>query len=134
KAYVDEKLIDKLFDEGIINKVIEDLLKIRVETFGGESREINGQFVEPIQLQVVCQRLWDKLKASRIDQITQDYFGRLIDIDKALEDFYVEAVCEASENIGIREDVIRNWFEKKLITSSGTRGIIHREFESTGQI
>ena len=134
KAYVDEKLIDKLFDEGIINKLIEDLLKIRVETFGGESREINGQFVEPIQLQVVCQRLWNKLKTSRIDQITQDYFGRLIDVDKALEDFYVEAVCEASKNIGIREDVIRNWFEKKLITSSGTRGIIHREFESTGQI
>jgi hypothetical protein len=60
--------------EGIIDKLIEDLLKIRVETFGGESREAKGEFVEPIQLQVVCQRLWIKLKKSQTDQINQGYF------------------------------------------------------------
>jgi hypothetical protein len=30
--------MDKLFAEGIIDKLIENLIKIRVETFGGKSR------------------------------------------------------------------------------------------------
>jgi hypothetical protein len=50
-----ERLITKLFDEYIIDK----LLKIHIETFGGRYREINGEYVEPTQLQVVCQRLWN---------------------------------------------------------------------------
>ena len=112
KAHVDGKLIDKLFDEGIIDKLIEDLLTIRVETFGGKSREIKGEFVEPIQLQVVCQRLWNKLKTSQIDQINQDYFGYLGDVDKALEDFYVEAICEASKKTGIGEVLLENGLKK----------------------
>ncbi|MGC1931397.1 MAG: hypothetical protein WA667_20690, partial [Candidatus Nitrosopolaris sp.] len=93
KAFVNnERLITKLFDEGIIDKLIEDLLKIHVETFGGKYREINGEYVEPIQLQVVCQRLWNKLIHSEVDQISKDYFGYLGDVDKALEDFYVDAI------------------------------------------
>jgi hypothetical protein len=36
KALVnDERLITKLFDVGIIDKLIEDLLKIHIETLGG---------------------------------------------------------------------------------------------------
>jgi hypothetical protein len=35
------------------------------------------RFGEPIQLQVVSQRLWKKLRTSQIDQIAQDNFGHL---------------------------------------------------------
>jgi hypothetical protein len=48
--------------------------------------------------------------------------------------FYVETITETSKQIGIEEDAIRNWFEENLITSSGTRGIVHRGFKSTGCI
>jgi YVTN family beta-propeller protein len=129
EAYTDKKLIKKLFEEGVIEKLIEDLLKIRVETFGGQSQELKGEFVEPIQLQVVCQRLWNKLKISKIDQIDQSFLG---DIDKALVDFYVDAIREASKLPDINERKIREWFEEKLITSSGTRGVVHRGASSTG--
>jgi YVTN family beta-propeller protein len=115
KGHVDEAKIKKLFDEGVIDKLIGDLVKIRVETFGGQSQEVKGEFVEPIQLQVVCQRLWNKLRSSQLDQINQDFLG---DIDKALELFYVEAIREASKRTGVSEDVIRIWFDEKLITSS----------------
>ncbi len=134
KGYIDGKLITKLFGEGIIDKLVENLMKIRVETFGGKSREIKGEFVEPIQLQVVSQRLWNKLKISQIDQINQDYFEDLGDVDKALEDFYVEAVSKTSKRYNIGENIIRKWFGEHLITSSGTRGIVHRGFELTGGI
>jgi hypothetical protein len=134
KTAVNIKLIDKLFDEGIIDKLIEDLLKIRVETFGGKFREAKGEFVEPIQLQVVCQRLWIKLKKSQTDQINQGDFEYLEDVDKALEAFYVDAIVEVLKQTGIEEYTIRKWFEENLITSSGTRGMVHRGFKSTGGI
>jgi hypothetical protein len=134
KTTVNTKLIDKLFDERIIDNLIEDLLKIQVETFGGKSREVKGEFVEPIQLQVVCQRLWNKLKTSQVDKINQSYFEYLEDVDKALQGFYVDAVGEASNQTGVEEGLIRNWFEENLITTSGTRGIVHRGFNTTGGI
>ena len=71
---IDYRIINKLYDEGIIDQLIEELLKIRVEKFGGKSEEIKGEFVEPIQLQVVCQRLWNKLKSLELEQINKDYF------------------------------------------------------------
>ena len=110
---VHEKLIDKLFDEGIIDRLIENLLKIRVETFGGKSREVKGVFLEPIQLQVVCQRLWNKLKTSQVDQINQSYYEYLEDVDKALGGFYADAISETSKQTGIEEYTIRKWFEEK---------------------
>lgn len=90
--------------------------------------------MEPIQLQVVCQRLWIKLKKSQTDQINQGYFEYLEDVDKALEAFYVEAIGETSNETGVEEDTIRKWFEENLITSSGTRGTVHRGLDSTGGI
>jgi hypothetical protein len=54
--------------------------------------------VESIQLQVVCQRLWNQLKTSQVDQINQGYFENLEDVDKALEAFYVEAISETSSD------------------------------------
>ena len=127
-------MTDLRLDKTIVETIVDNLLKIRIETSMGKSSEIKGEFVEPIQLQVVCQRLWNKLKTSQIDQINQDYFGYLGDVDKALEDFYVEAISEASKTAGVEEDTIRKWFEENLITSSGTRGIIHKGLESTGGI
>ncbi|MGC2572467.1 MAG: beta-propeller fold lactonase family protein, partial [Candidatus Nitrosopolaris sp.] len=134
KAHLEPRAVDRLFDEHIVDRLVEDLLKIRVETFGGQFREIQGEFVEPIQLQLVCQRLWNKLKTSQVSQITQDDFGYLGDVDKALEDFYLEAICKASKQTGISEGAIRKWFEEKLITSSGTRGVVHRGVRTSGGI
>ena len=131
KAHGGEELTKKLIDKGVIDKLIDDLVRIRIETLDGRTQEVNGEFVEPIQLQVVCQRLWNKLKSGKIDEINQEYLG---DIEKALEDFYVEAVREASEKTHTPEGIVRNWFDEKLITSSGTRGIVHRGANSTGGI
>jgi hypothetical protein len=47
-------------------------------------------------------------------------------VDLALEDFYKDAILSASKQTGIVEGEIRRWCEENLITSSGTRSIIHR--------
>jgi len=71
--------------------------------------------------------LWNKLKTSP----TYEYLG---DVDIALQTFYVEAIGKATRQAGVSEYKIRDWCETKLITASGTRSIINREFETTGGI
>ena len=64
-----------------------------------KSDKVTGEYVEPVQLQVVCERLWEKLPPE-ITEITKNYVG---DVDNALADFYVKAICEAAAKTGITE-------------------------------
>ena len=122
-------------DDYVIEKLLDNLLNIQIETPAGKRREVKGEFIEPIHLQVVCQRLWQKsVHSSNISLNDLEIIG---DVDKALEDFYEDVIHRASEDTApnsakpnqsakIYEDDIRIWCEKKLITSTGTRSIVHR--------
>ena len=46
------------FEFNEIEQIVQDLMKIKIETIAGESLEVMGEFIEPIHLQVVCQRWW----------------------------------------------------------------------------
>jgi hypothetical protein len=126
------------FDELQAEKIVDDLLKMRIETITGKIREVKGEFVEPIQLQVVCQRLWrEKLSLSNTstplsNTLSPNDIELLADVDAALSDFYVNTIHEAAKQCRIYEGDLRRWFEDKLITSSGTRAFVHRDTESTG--
>ncbi len=126
--------IKEYYDE--IHKIIEDLLKMRVETFGKNGRrteEIKGIFIEPIYLQVVCQRWWRQRIANKNDQSkTNKSLQDFADVGKALEDFYEDVIHKAtSKQTNVSEDTIREFCEKKLITSNETRSIVYQEEKST---
>jgi hypothetical protein len=129
-------------DDDVIEMLLDNLLNIQIETSFGKRREAKGEFIEPIHLQVVCQRLWQKsLQGSNISVIDLQIIG---DVDAALEAFYEEAIHRASEGTTpkaakpsdgkIYEGDIRTWCEKKLITSTGTRSVVHRGPRLTGGI
>ena len=46
------------FGPGVAEKIVDDLLTMRVENIFGQTTEVKGEYVEPVQLQVVCQKLW----------------------------------------------------------------------------
>ena len=96
--------------------------------------ELAGEFVEPIQLQLIGQRLWKKLLSEKILNISLHNLGDLVDVDKALVEFYEGAIHETSKDTGIYEGDIRIWFETNLITPSGTRSIVHRGETLTHQM
>jgi YVTN family beta-propeller protein len=121
-----------IFAPGIAEKLVDDLLTMRVENIFGKIVDMKGEYVEPVYLQVVCQRLWMKVISSRITEITQEHLKGLADVNQALTGFYLDTISYASKQTHIKQDTIRNWFDQKLITSSGTRGIVHREDKSTG--
>ena len=47
--------------EKYIESIIKDLMKIQIEYTPGQPSEVEGEFVEPIQLQVVFKRWWEKI-------------------------------------------------------------------------
>ena len=121
------------FAEGVAEKLVDDLLKTRVETTPGEIAEITGEFIEAVQLQVVCQNLWRELPSDE-RQITFQHLKTYGNIEQELYRFYDEAIRAATEKAGIEEKEIRALFGEVLITTMGTRGMVYRAKESTGGI
>jgi len=125
------------FDPNAADQLMAELSEIRVAE-GDKFRETRGEFVEPVQLQVVCQSLWENLPSewkngpnassdgSRL--ITAEYIERFGDVDNALACYYdrsVERAAAASEG-RIGEGELRRWFGTALITPTGTRGLAFR--------
>jgi YVTN family beta-propeller protein len=124
----------RFFAPGVPEKLVNDLLTMRVENIFGKIVDMKGEYVEPVHLQVVCQRLWMEVMSSGINEITEEHLKGSADVNKALTEFYLDVISDASKQTGLKRDAIRNWFDQKLITSSGTRGIVHRELNLTGGI
>lgn len=111
------------FSKDAANLLVEDLSRVRVQQFDRSIAEHSGHDIEPVQLQVVCHRLWNHLPddTSEIDLEVIAAFGR---VDDALGAFYEESVVAVAQDTGTPERVIRDWFDKHLITEQGIRGQI----------
>ncbi|MBN2391537.1 MAG: hypothetical protein JXR84_12500 [Anaerolineae bacterium] len=125
------------FDEGVAERMVDDLCRIRVQRGSNdESAEATtiGPFVEPVQLQVVCSRLWENLpdqEDKMIQWVEVEEYGR---IDRALIDFYRSALDAAQEKTGASQKLLRRWFGNELITPMQTRGLVLRGSETTGTL
>ncbi len=120
----------KRFKEGVVASLIEELLKVRVETAQGEATEVVGEYVEPVQLQVVCRNLWTSLPPD-VEEISQEHLQAYGDVDQALRDFYESCLTQAKTGLNANESNLRQWFEHQLITPAGTRGIVFRDAKHT---
>ena len=100
----------RTFAAGVPDRLVKDLL-------GPEG------FVEPVQLQVVCERLWNTLPAD-VSTITLEHLERFGDVDEALSSFYDDAIAAASDAAQIPEGRVRTWVEETFITPIGTRNTV----------
>jgi preprotein translocase subunit SecG len=127
------------FAAGVAEQLVENLLMVPAETAKGVTK-VRGDSVEPVQLQVVCQTLWENCQntwrtlSSEKKVITREYLETFGDVDQALSTFYENAIRRVVQAIGVKEGVLRKWFEQSLITSAGTRGTVFRGQKETGDI
>jgi len=109
----------------------------------GVARFVPGEFIEPVQLQVVCYQLWEDLRNLPGDKITKADLNRLargqdlgIFVNQALADFYrdsVQKVLRVSK-ARVSEKQLREWFAHQLITEAKTRGFVFMGEHTTGGI
>jgi WD40 repeat protein len=109
------------FTDAAAVKLVDDLRRVRVQRPDGTAEEQLGPYVEPVQLQVVCRRLWGGLPADDMEIDEADVVA-VGDVDTALRGYYSERVATVAETTEVREQAVREWFDKWLITEYGIRG------------
>ena len=130
------------FAAGVAEKLVNNLRQVHVTTEEGEGvATAKGEFIEPVQLQVVCYQLWEQLRDTPGEEITDADLDRLAGgqdlsafIDRALGEFYEQALRRVLEKAGshVSEMELRRWFSERLITEAGTRGFVYRGESETG--
>jgi WD40 repeat protein len=119
------------FDAGVAERLVDDLRRVKADArFLGETGFL-GPYVEPVQLQVVCHRLWENLPEQEDRAIQWEEVEEHGNIDRALTDFYESALDAAIRETGVSERRLRQWFGRQLITPIGTRGLAIRGPEET---
>jgi hypothetical protein len=126
------------FAAGVAGMLVDNLRMVRT---AGQTEYHAGEYVEPVQLQVVCFQLWGDLRSREATTIELTDLERLARggnlakyVDRALSDFYERAIARVLEkpDLGITELALRSWFSDKLITKAVTRSIVFRN-ETTGE-
>jgi len=113
------------FKPDAVDKLVLDLAKVKVQQADLSFAEQTGLSVEPLQLQVVCRRLWDRMPADDMVVDTEDIeqFGN---VTTALSDYYGSELAKIAAGDAATERSMRQWMEKKLITPDNIRGQVLR--------
>jgi hypothetical protein len=114
--------VDVTFTEAAAGKLVDDLRTVRVLQPDGAMGKRLGLYVEPVQLQVVCRHLWDRLLPPEGSQLMEADLEVVGDVDRALADFYADCVAAIAADTGASERAIRDWIDGQLITEQGIRG------------
>lgn len=112
------------------NVLLHDLATMKVQQPDGTFREETGRHVEPVQLQVVCFRLWNEMppEAESIEPRHLEGFG---DVTEALAGYYADSVTQLGQGDQAEERKIRDWFSERLITAGGVRRQVLRGAETS---
>lgn len=114
-----------------VDELVTDLATMKVQQPDGTFVEERGQHVEPVQLQVVCRRLWEAMPPEDLSIDAED-LERFGDVTEVLATYYADSVERIAAGDPGRERAIRDWFGEKLITAGGIRGQVPREAVASG--
>jgi WD40 repeat protein len=113
------------YEAGVAEQLVDDLSSIKIQKPDGTPDTKPGQYVEPVQLQVVCYGLWQNLPKG--NSITKKDLQDVGDVDEALGKYYAGRVAEVAEKKNVKERLIRDWIERKLIAPGGIRNMVLQE-------
>jgi len=118
------------FGEEAIGRIVADLARVRAPR-GAPGEWIDGPFVEPVQLQVVCRRLWSRHMRDGKRHLRPEDLAATADggddaralgaVDDALAQFYADCTTEAAGGSTTRERAIRDWIEHSLVSKAKLR-------------
>jgi hypothetical protein len=124
------------FEDDAAEGLVDDLRRVRVQQPDGSVSLQLGPHVEPVQLQVVCFRIWEDPRPDQT-RITADDLEEFDQVDQSLvdgslADYYNLQVITTAKETGTSERAIREWFDRRLITEQGVRGTVLMGSETSG--
>lgn len=106
-------------DDDAVTRLLADLRRVNVLQ-GDEVRTAESPYIEPVQLQVTCHRLWESLDPGQT-RIRVSDVESLGDVDSALRTYYRASVAKVAHESGVPERSLREWFQHDLVTPNGLR-------------
>jgi hypothetical protein len=138
---------------GVAEQLVDNLRLITIAGPGGKEtrRQVVGEYIEPVQLQVVCFQLWERLTAEDASenstttpqQITLEDLKRMAGgedladfVNNALGGFYEQALKRVLEKEKDTDELsLRSWFTEKMITEAETRNLVYQgETHTAGMV
>lgn len=117
----------RFYGKGVAEQLVDNLR--RLPGTSAEDPKL-GPYVEPVQLQVVCQSVWQRLSPAETE-ITSGHVKDYGDVNRALSAFYERSVKTVCEKTGTPEADLRDWFGNTLITQEGRRAPVYRGAQKT---
>ncbi len=108
------------FTDAAAQKLVDDLRRVQTQLLDGTVETQLGNHIEPVQLQVVCYRIWEG-KAEQDLDVSEADLANVGDVNHSLAEFYATSVARVAGETGISERSIREWFNASLITPDGVR-------------
>jgi WD40 repeat protein len=114
------------YSEGVAEKLVDDLSSIKIQKPDGTLGFEPGQYIEPVQLQVVCYSLWQDLPPGK-DRITMQDLLDVGDVDTSLGNYYADRVRVVAETHNVNERRVRKWISENLISPGGIRNLVLKD-------
>jgi hypothetical protein len=118
------------FSDSAAQILVDDLRRVQVQGLDGSVQSQLGLYIEPVQLQVVCYRIWENKSASKT-KITEKDLDEVGNVNQSLAGYYATSVEKCAQESGDTERDIRQWFNNKLITPEGTRSLVRVSVEKS---
>ncbi len=103
------------FSETAAEKLVRDLSRVQTQDTQGATHEEQGEYIEPVQLQVVCFNLWQKLD-NDTTEITEADLAEVGSVDESLASYYAGSIANVATATGVSERDLRSWVDTKLLT------------------
>ena len=110
----------RVWTDAAVDRLVRDLATVKVQQPDGAFALETGVYVEPMQLQVVCRGLWERMPADDLSVDPEDVaaFG---DVTLALGRYYADEVGRIAGGDEREERGLREWVGEKLISIDGIR-------------
>jgi hypothetical protein len=112
------------FTDDAAGELVKQLCTIRVQSPGDGVGMVEGPYVQPFQLQVVCRSLWRSLqreKHAQLRTIDLTRVRRHADVAESLRRYYRDTLTDVASDTGMDELALRDWIENCLVTAQGFR-------------
>lgn len=113
------------FAKDAAERLVKELRTVVVIGADGREQLRAGRFVDPVQLQVVCRDLWQRIVGEHKRQIVlsdlESLQGGTNEVERALRAYFDASVADAVRISGASERRLRDWLEGNLVSPGGIR-------------